>query len=174
MQARPMRLSRLLSHHFMQTPDDGPPRCRSQRHPQAEGVGRRSVCGRAGIEVMQNARSQRRKDIVASPANAHAGATTTRPIQGLQASLQRLQSVRLRMNVLHMFLCALIPGGSQAEAAADASFFRFQMVFWTTYPAMVRNFRFETRCNSGGPTPPRSSKPPRSDLRSSLTWAFGK
>lgn len=126
MQTRPMRLSRLSCHHFMKTPDDGPPRRCSQRHAQTEGVDRRGVCGRAGIEVMQNARGQRRKDIVASRANARAGATTTRPIQGLQAKLQRLQSVRSRMNVLHMFLCAPIPGESQAEAAADASFFDFR------------------------------------------------
>ena len=38
--------------------------------------------------------------------NARADATTAGPIQGLQASLQRRQSVRLRMNVLHMFLYA--------------------------------------------------------------------
>ncbi len=88
MQARPVRPSRLLGHHLMQTPDDGPPRRRPQRHAQTEGVDRYRVGRGGGVEVMQNTRSQRRKDIVASCAHARSDATTTRPIQGLQASLQ--------------------------------------------------------------------------------------
>lgn len=89
-----MRPSRLLGHHLMQAPDDGPPRRRPQRHAQPEGVDRRRVGGRSGVEIMQNARSQRRKGVVASRAHACADATTAGPIQGLQASLQRRQSVR--------------------------------------------------------------------------------
>ena len=64
---------------------------------------------------MQNARGQRRKGVVTSRMHAHAGATTARPIQGLQASLQGRESVRSRRNVLHMFLCTPAPGGSQAR-----------------------------------------------------------
>ncbi len=55
---------------------------------------------------MQNPRGQRREGVVAFRTHAPAGATTAGPIQGLQASLQRRQSVRLRMNVPHMFLYA--------------------------------------------------------------------
>lgn len=101
-----MRPSRLLGHHFMQAPDDGPSRRRPQRQPQAKGVDRHRVGGGGGVEIMQNARGQRRKSVVASRAHARADATTAGPIQGLQASLQRRQSVRLRMNVPHMFLYA--------------------------------------------------------------------
>jgi hypothetical protein len=106
MQARTVRPPCLLGHHLMQTPDNGPPRRRPQRHAQPKGVDRHRVGGRSGVEVMQNTRGQRRKDIVASRAHARAGATTAGPIQGLQARLQRHQSVRLRMNVPHMFLYA--------------------------------------------------------------------
>lgn len=106
MQARTVGPSRLLGHHLMQAPDDGPPRRRPQRHPQPEGVDRHRVGRGDGVEIMQNARGQRRKCVVASRAHARVDATTARPIQGLQASLQRRQSVRLRMNVPHMFLYA--------------------------------------------------------------------
>lgn len=106
MQARTVRPPRLLGHHLLQTPDDRPPRRRPQRHAQTEGVDRHRVGRGGGVEVMQNTRGQRRKDIVASRAHAGADATTAGPIQGLQARLQRRQSVRLRMNVLHMFLYA--------------------------------------------------------------------
>jgi len=108
MQARTVRLSRLLGHHLMQAPDDGPPRRRPQRHAQPEGVDGHRVGGRSGVEIMQNARGQRREGVVASRAHAHAraDAMTAGPVQGLQASLQRRQSVRLRMNVPHMFLYA--------------------------------------------------------------------
>ncbi len=95
MQARTVRPSRLLGHHLMDAPDDGPPYRRPQRHTQPEGVDCHRVGRGGGIEIMQNARSQRRKDIVASRAHACADATTASPIQGLQASLQRRQSVRL-------------------------------------------------------------------------------
>lgn len=101
-----MRPSRLLGHHLMQAPDDGPPGRRPQRHAQTEGVDRRRVGRGGGVEIMQNARRQRRKSVVASRAHARAAATTAGPIQGLQASLQRRKSVRLRMNVPHMFLYA--------------------------------------------------------------------
>ncbi len=101
-----MRPSRLLGHHLMQAPDDGPLRRRPQRHAQPEGVDRHRVGRRCGVEIMQNARGQRRKDVVASRAHARADATTAGPIQSLQARLQRRQSVRLRMNVPHMFLYA--------------------------------------------------------------------
>lgn len=90
-----MRPSRLLGYHLMQTPDDGPPRRRSQRQAQTEGVDRHRVGRGGGIKIMQNARGQRRKGVVASRAYARVDATTARPIQGLQASLQRRQSVRL-------------------------------------------------------------------------------
>lgn len=106
MQAGPVRPPRLLGHHLMQTPDDGPPRRRPQRHSQTEGVDRHCVGRGGGVEIMQNARGQRRKGVVASRAHARVDATTAGPIQGLQARLQRRQSVRLRMNVLHMFLYA--------------------------------------------------------------------
>ena len=106
MQARTVRPSRLLGHHLMQTPDDGPPGRRPQRHAQPKGVDRDRVGGCCGIEIMQNARGQRRKGVVASRAHARADATTAGPIQGLQASLQRRQSVRLGIDVLHMFLYA--------------------------------------------------------------------
>lgn len=106
MQTRPVRPSRLLRHHFMQAPDDGPPRRCSQSHAQPEGVDRHGVGRRRGIKIMQNPRGQRREGVVAFRTHAPAGATTAGPIQGLQASLQRRQSVRLRMNVPHMFLYA--------------------------------------------------------------------
>ncbi len=95
MQARPVRPARLLGYHLMQTPDDGTPGRRPQRHAQPESVDRRRVGGCCGVEIMQNARGQRRKSVVASRAHACADATTAGPIQGLQASLQRRQSVRL-------------------------------------------------------------------------------
>ena len=95
MQARTMRPSRLLGYHLMPTPDDGPPRRRSQRQAQTEGVDRHRVGRGGGIKIMQDARGQRRKGVVASRAYARVDATTARPIQGLQASLQRRQSVRL-------------------------------------------------------------------------------
>lgn len=108
MQARTVRPSRLLGHPFMQAPDDEPPGRRPQRHAQPEGVDRYPVGRGGGIEIMQNARGQRREGAVASraPAHARADVMTASPVQGLQASLQRHQSVRLRMNVLHMFLYA--------------------------------------------------------------------
>lgn len=106
MQARTVGPSRLLGHHLMQAPDDGPPRRRPQRHPQPEGIDRHRVGRGGGIKIMQNARGQRREGVVASRAHARVDATTARPIQGLQASLQRRQSVRLRINVPHMFLYA--------------------------------------------------------------------
>ncbi len=106
MQARTVGPSRLLGHHLMQAPDDGPPRRRPQRHAQPEGVDRHGVGGGGSVEVVQNTRGQRRKDVVASPARACTDAMTAGPIQGLQASLQRRQSVRLGMIVLHMFLYA--------------------------------------------------------------------
>lgn len=106
MQARPVRPSRLLGHHLMQAPDDGTPGRRPQRHAQPEGVDRHGVGGSRGIEIMQNARRRRRKGVAASRAHARTDAMTAGPIQGLQARLQRRQSVRLRMNVPHMFLYA--------------------------------------------------------------------
>lgn len=107
MQARAVGPSRLPGHHFMQSPDDGPPSRCPQRHSQTEGVDRHRVGRGGGVEVMQNARGQRRKSVIDSRAHARAGATTAGSIQGLQARLQRRQSVRLRINVLHMFLYAL-------------------------------------------------------------------
>ncbi len=106
MQARTVRPSRLLGHHLMQAPDDGPSPRRPQRQAQPKGVDGHRVGGRSSIKIMQNARRQRREGVVASRAHARAGPTTAGPIQGLQASLQRRQSLRLRMNVLHMFLYA--------------------------------------------------------------------
>lgn len=89
MQARPVRPSRLLGHHLMHAPDEGPPRRCTQRHAQPKGVDRHRVGRGGGIKIMQNARGQRREGVVASRTHARAGATTARPIQGLQASLQR-------------------------------------------------------------------------------------
>lgn len=103
MQAQTVRPPSLLNHYLMQAPDNGPPRRSPQRHTQAKGVDRHSVGGRSGVKIMQNACSQRRKSIVAFRAHAHTNATTVRPLQGLQTHLQRRQSVRPRMNVLHMF-----------------------------------------------------------------------
>ena len=103
MQARTVRSPRLLRHHLMQAPDDGPPRRRSQRHAQAKGVDRHGVGGGGGVEVVQNARSHRRKDVVSFFVRPRADAMTAGPIQGLQARLQRRQSVRLRVNVHHLF-----------------------------------------------------------------------
>lgn len=94
MQARTVWPSRLLGHHLMQAPDDGPSRRRPQRHAQPEGVDRHRVGGRSGVEIMQNARGQRRES-VASRAHACTDTMTAGPIQGLQASLQRRQRVRL-------------------------------------------------------------------------------
>lgn len=87
MQARTVGPSRLLGHHLMQAPDDGPPRRRPQRHPQPEGVDRHRVGRGDGVEIMQNARSQLREGVVASRAHACTDAMTAGPIQGLQASL---------------------------------------------------------------------------------------
>ncbi len=101
-----MRPSRLLGHHLMQAPDDGPSRRRPQRHAQPKGVDRHRVGGRSGVEIMQNARGQRREDVVVSLARDRLDATAARSIQDLQARLQRRQSIRLRMSVLHMFLYA--------------------------------------------------------------------
>ncbi len=95
MQAQTVRPSRLLRHHLMQAPDDGPSRRRPQRHAQPESVDGHRVGRGGGIKIMQNARRQRRKGVVASCAHACADSTTAGPIQGLQASLQRGQSVRL-------------------------------------------------------------------------------
>ena len=106
MQARTVRPPRLLRHHLMQPPDDGPFRRRPQRHPQPKGVDRRRVGRGGGVEVMQNTCGQRREGVVASRAHARADATTAGSIQGLQARLQRRQSFRLRRNVPHMFLYA--------------------------------------------------------------------
>ena len=83
MQARTVRPSRLLGHHLMEAPDDGPLRRSPQRHAQPEGVDRRRVGGDGGIKIMQNARGQRCEGIVASRAHARADATTAGPIQGL-------------------------------------------------------------------------------------------
>lgn len=88
MQTRTVRPPCLLGHHLMQAPDDGPSRRRPQRHAQTEGVDRHGVGRGGGVEIMQNARGQRRKGVVASCAHVCAGATTAGPIQGLQASLQ--------------------------------------------------------------------------------------
>ena len=120
MQARPVRPSRLLGHHLMQAPDDGPLRRRPQRHAQPESVDRRRVGGDGGIKIMQNTRSQWRKGFVASRAHAYADATTAGPIQGLQASLQRRQSVSLRINVPHMFYMRANPLGESSEAGDKA------------------------------------------------------
>ena len=95
MQARTVRPSRLLGHHLMQAPDDGPPGRRPQHHAQPKGVDRHRVGRGDCIKIMQNAFGQWRKDVVASRAHARSNATTAGPIQGLQASLQRCQSVRL-------------------------------------------------------------------------------
>ncbi len=116
MQTRPVRPSRLLRHHFMQAPDDRPPRRRPQRHAQPKGVDRHRVGGCCGVEIMQNARSQRREGVVAFRTHARAGATTAGPIQGFQASLQRRQSVRLRMNVPHMFYMRSYPWVESSRA----------------------------------------------------------
>jgi hypothetical protein len=88
MQAGSVRPPRLLGHHLMQTPDDGPPRRRPQRHSQTEGVDRHCVGRGSGVEIMQNARGQRRKGVVDFRVHACADATTAGPIQGFQACLQ--------------------------------------------------------------------------------------
>lgn len=116
MQARTVRSPRLLRHHFMQTPYDGPPPRHSQRHAQAKGVDRHGVGGGGGVEIVQNARGHGRKGVAASRAHAHAGATTAGPIQGLQARLQRRQSVRLRVNVHHLFYMRPDARGESSEA----------------------------------------------------------
>lgn len=95
MQARTVRPSRFLGHHLMQTPDDGPPRRCSQRQAQTEGVDRHRVGRGGGIKIMQNARGQRCEGVIASRAYARSDATTAGPIQSLQTSFQRRQSVRL-------------------------------------------------------------------------------
>lgn len=88
MQAGPVRPPRLLGHHLMQTPDDGPPRRRPQRHAQPEGVDRHRVGRRGGIKIMQNARGQRCEGVVDFRVHARADATTAGPIQSFQACLQ--------------------------------------------------------------------------------------
>ncbi len=104
----------------MQTPDDGPPRRRPQRHAQTKGVDRHRVGRGGGVEIVQNAWGQRGKGIVASRAPARADATTTGPIQGLQARLQRNQRVLLRTNVLHLFFMRLVPHGESSTAVGNA------------------------------------------------------
>lgn len=98
-----MRLPRLLAHHLMQAPDDGPPRRRPQRHAQSKSIDRHGVGSCSGVEIMQNARGQRRECVVASRAHARVDATTSGPIQGLQASLKRRQRVGFRTDVPHLF-----------------------------------------------------------------------
>lgn len=76
MQARAMRPTCFLGHHLMQTPDDGTPRRRPQRHAQAEGADRHGVDWGGGIEIVQNAFGQRCEGVVTSRAHAHADTTT--------------------------------------------------------------------------------------------------
>lgn len=116
MQARTVRSPRLLRHHLMQAPDDGPPPRHSQRHAQAKGVDRHGVGGGGGVEIVQNALGHGRKGVVFSFARPRADATTAGPIQGLQARLQRRQSVRLRVNVHHLFYMRPDARGESSEA----------------------------------------------------------
>lgn len=106
MQARTVRPPGLLSNHLMQAPHDRSSPRQPQRQPQAKGVDRHGVGGGGGVEVVHNPCGQRRKGVVASCARTRADATSAGPIQSLQASLQRRQSVRLRVSVPHMFLYA--------------------------------------------------------------------
>lgn len=87
MQARSVRASRLLTHHLMQSPDDGSPRRSPQRHPQTKGVDRHSVGGRSRVQVMQNARGERRKCVVASVAPKCLNPTPVGSRQRFQSSL---------------------------------------------------------------------------------------
>ncbi|MNQ89437.1 hypothetical protein D3C85_1047450 [compost metagenome] len=95
MQTRPMWWTRLLSHHFMQAPDDRASRRRPYRHPQPESVDRHGVSGGGRVKIVQDARGQRRKGVVAPFASRRLDATTAVPIQRLQSGLQRRQRVRL-------------------------------------------------------------------------------
>ena len=89
-----MRPSRLLGHHLMQTPDDGPPRRCPQRHPQPEGVDRHRVGGGGGIKIMHNTLGQWREGVVRG-AGSRRHATVAGPIQRLQSGFQRRQRIRL-------------------------------------------------------------------------------
>lgn len=65
MQARTVRPPRLLGHHLMQTPDDGPPRRRPQRHAQPEGIHRYRVGGRGGVKIVNHAGRHRGEVVLA-------------------------------------------------------------------------------------------------------------
>lgn len=119
MQTRSVRSPRLLSHHLMKAPDDRPPRRRPQRQPQPEGVDRHGVGGRGGVEIMQDADSQRRKG-VARCAGRRRHAMAAGPIQHLQSSLQRGQRIRLRTNVPHLFYMRPTPRGVSSEAVGPS------------------------------------------------------
>ncbi len=104
----------------MQSPDDRPPRRRSQRHPQPKGVDRHGVGGRGGVEVMKDASGQRCKGVVGS-ARGRSHATAAGPIQSLQSGFQRRQRIGLRTYVLHLFYMRPAPGGV-SSGAAEPSF----------------------------------------------------
>lgn len=110
--------SHLLGHHLVQPPDDWPPRRRPQRHAKTKSVDRHGVCGPSGVEVVNHACAQGGKNVFTSLTHTRAEAKTARPIQGVQAGLQRRQSVRLRMNVPHMFYMRPDPGMESSETVA--------------------------------------------------------
>lgn len=98
-----MRPSRLLTHHVVQAPDDGASRRRLQRHSQSEGIHGDSIGGCRRIEVVNDTLGQGREGVIRSFGGKPSGMTDHGPIQNLQTGFQRRQSVRLRIDVLHLF-----------------------------------------------------------------------
>lgn len=91
MQARTVRPPRLLGHHLMQAPDDGPLCRRPQRHAQPEGVDRHRVGGRSGVEIVNHAGRQRGEDILTRMTFRCSDASCATSLKRLQSRLQRSQ-----------------------------------------------------------------------------------
>lgn len=89
-----MRLPRLLDHHLMQAPDDGPPRRRPQRHAQSKSVDRHSVGSRSGVEVVDAACRQGSEGVAAFLMCGRLATTTAGSVQRLQPGLQRHKRIR--------------------------------------------------------------------------------
>lgn len=94
MQSRPLRPSRFLSHHLMQTPDDRSSPRRAQRHAQSKGVDRHGVSRSGGVEVVHIAWRQGGEGVPAFLIFGHLDATASGSVQGLQPGLQRHKGIR--------------------------------------------------------------------------------
>lgn len=89
-----MRLPRLLAHHLMQAPDDGPPRRCPQRHAQSKSVDRHGVGSRSGVEVVHEACFQGSEGVAAFLMCGRLDTTAAGSVQGLQPGLQRHKRIR--------------------------------------------------------------------------------